>query len=173
MILNSYKVLEVGAHIGYLTQFFEHLVSSGGKVIVIEPSPLNRKFLRKNIKKNTLILPIALSDKSGYQRFYVDSYGGFTNSLKKDFTSSKNNELEQTQFTQNTKVNGIEVEVSSIDEICERYTFYPDFIKIDVEGSELEVLRGANNILSSINSRLLFPPRRENNSLLFPSWSVG
>lgn len=155
LISKSYKVIEVGAHIGYLTQFFENLVSSNGEVLVIEPSPINRKFLQKNINKKTLILPIALSDKSGNEKFYIDEYGGFTNSLKQNFTTSKNNELQETQFTKNTKVKYIQVEVSTIDEICNKHKFYPDFIKIDVEGAELEVLKGAKNILRSIRSIMI------------------
>ena len=93
LIFSSSKVLEVGAHIGYLTQLFENLLSPNGQIIVVEPSPINRKFLTRNIKKTTLILPIALSNKIGNSKFFIDSYGGFTNSLKENFTFFKNIEL--------------------------------------------------------------------------------
>jgi len=152
LIFNSYKVLEVGAHIGYLTQLFEVLVSKNGQVFVVEPSPINLKFLKKNIRKNTFILPLALSNKLGNEKFFIDSFGGFTNSLRKDFTFYKNKELKETQFTKDTTVKCINIEVSTIDEICNKHNFYPDFIKIDVEGVELDVLRGGKEILKSIKS---------------------
>ena len=155
LICNSSQVLEIGAHIGYLTQFFEYLVYPLGKVYVVEPSPNNRKFLKKNVKKSTLILPIALSNKLGEEKFFIDSYGGFTNSLKKDFTFSKNNELKMTQFTNNSKVSSIEVEVSTIDIICKKYKLQPDFIKIDVEGLELEVLQGGKEVLKSTKTLMV------------------
>jgi len=155
LILNSYNVLEVGAHIGHLTQLFEDLVSTNGQVFVVEPSPINRNFLKKNIRKKTFILPIALSNKLGNAKFFIDSFGGFTNSLKKDFTFSKNNELKQTQFKKNTIIKSIDIEVSTIDEICKKYNFYPDFIKIDVEGVELDVLTGGKEILKTIKSMMV------------------
>ena len=43
-------VLEVGGHIGYVTQIFEDLVGGNGLVYVAEPTPFSRYFLAKNIK---------------------------------------------------------------------------------------------------------------------------
>jgi FkbM family methyltransferase len=42
------SVVEVGAHIGYLTMFFSHLVGPGGRVYAFEPGTANLKYLRKN-----------------------------------------------------------------------------------------------------------------------------
>ena len=47
------------------------------------------------------------------------------------------------------------VKIETIDSICEKYHFKPDFLKIDVEGSELEVLKGATNTLKNINSIMI------------------
>lgn len=50
--------------------------------------------------------------------------------------------------------NFVEVPVETLDSICASHAFRPEIVKIDVEGFELEVLRGSEGILST--ARLLF-----------------
>ena len=49
MIHSGQSVLEIGTHIGYLTQVFEMLVGKEGSVLAVEPSPKNIYFLKKYI----------------------------------------------------------------------------------------------------------------------------
>ena len=78
--------------------------------------------------------------------------GGFTNSLDREFLISF--ESNQSQNI-SSKVKVIKVDVDTLDNICKGQDFCPTFLKIDVEGAELEVLEGATNILKSINALMV------------------
>tara|TARA_Y100000589_G_C27192609_1_gene645421 strand:+ start:4237 stop:5049 length:813 start_codon:yes stop_codon:yes gene_type:complete len=145
------KILEVGAHIGFMTQIFESLVTENGQVLAVEPSPINSKFLKLNTKTSTDILPLALSDeiKKGY--FYMDSYGGFTNSIKKDHAEERNIFFSKKQSSKVQPLTRIDVNIKTIDSICKEKKYKPNFIKIDVEGSEYNVIRGSLKTLEFVN----------------------
>ena len=155
LIRNDDNIFEAGAHIGFLTQIFEHLTLESSNILAIEPCQENRFFLEKNIKSKTRIIPVALSNKIGNGELHLDNYGGFTNSLKKEFTNIKNISLSKSQLLPLLKIKKTFVKIETIDSICEKYYFKPDFLKIDVEGSELEVLKGATNTLKNINSIMI------------------
>ena len=148
------KVLEVGTHIGYITQVFEDIVGEDGQVFVVEPTPESVYYLKKNILPTTIISFKAASNYSGEANFYTTSFGGFTNSLDEEFTKSINREHQQLHNI-SSGVNVIKVEVDTLDNICNEQNFIPTFLKIDVEGSELNVLKGAAQILNSINALMV------------------
>ena len=148
-------VLEVGGHIGYVTQIFEQLVGDDGNVCVAEPTPHSRSFLTKNVLSSTKILPVALSNKVGKMDFFIEELGGFTNSLVREFTHSTNISLSNSQRKNSSKVKMIQVDVTTIDVIVKELRDRLDFIKIDVEGAELDVLQGAKATLSRVNGLMV------------------
>lgn len=148
-------VLEVGGHIGYVTQVFEKLVGDTGRVFVAEPSPVSRNLLQKNVLPETTILPVALSDKVGEADFYLEEFGGFMNSIDKDFTENSHRELRKYQHKTDSQVTRISVPVSTVDEVCNQYDITPKFIKIDTEGHEINVLQGAFNILPYVTALMV------------------
>ncbi len=152
LIQKGDKVLEVGTHIGYVTQVFEEIIGKEGQLVVIEPTPESNYYLKKNICPTTKIICKAASNYCGEGSFFTMNNGGFTNSLDKEFLISL--EANESQnITSQLKV--IKVEVDTLDNICKEQNFYPTFLKIDVEGSELKVLQGATNILNSINALMV------------------
>ena len=155
LIPNSGCVLEVGGHIGYVTQVFEHLVGDKGTVLVAEPTPQSRHLLKKNVMPSTKVLPVAVSNDNGIMDFFIEEHGGFTNSLVREFTETTNSSLSSSQRkpAQNLKI--IEVDVMTIDTIFADIARSPDFIKIDVEGAELDVLQGATKTLSTVASLMV------------------
>ena len=148
-------VLEVGGHIGYMTQLFEKLVGENGKVIVLEPSVQNYRLLQKNISNSTIALNIAASNLKGKMNFYTEDYGGFTNSLNKDFVSKSVLGNSESQNFKNHKINFTEIDVDTIDNILKNINYTADFVKIDVEGAELLVLSGMINTILNIKAIMI------------------
>jgi len=107
-------------------------------VISVEPSKSNFNQLNKNIKLNSLqdsiiALNVGCSDKKGKETLYFVSQNEGLSSLEK-----KDNATKET------------IMVKRLDEICRELKLSPEsisVIKADVEGFELNVLKGAARIL--------------------------
>jgi FkbM family methyltransferase len=123
-------VVDVGAHIGYFTLLFAKLVGDNGKVYAFEPNPDNFGLLRKNIEvngyNNVVLEQKAVNSMNGYCKLYFDKIFVDENIESTDITDVECIRLDD--FLKNTNV---------------------DFIKIDVEGSEYDVLKGMEHILEN------------------------
>ncbi|MGC9106836.1 MAG: FkbM family methyltransferase [Infirmifilum sp.] len=128
-------VLDLGAFIGLYT-----LKNYKAKYIVaIEPHPLSYTILVKNIKFNNLnnVLPlnVAIWDKEGFVTFYegIDLVG--SSSLKPLWRLGKHGK----QFI---------VKTVTLNEVFKAsHVKYFDVAKIDIEGAELELVRGGKDVL--------------------------
>jgi FkbM family methyltransferase len=141
-------VFDVGAHVGRYTLIASRRVGSTGSVIAIEPDPANIKMLNMNIGLNNLtniqILSCAVCAEQKRIKLYLpgnDSKMSIYNTIMQDRAHSS----ERT----------IEVDGYTLDFIADKYLKYKfednkkeNWIKIDVEGAEYEVLKGATNLLS-------------------------
>lgn len=124
-------VFDIGANVGALTLQMAKIAESG-KVIAIEPGPTTCRRLIENLKlnpglsKRVTVINIGVSDRSG----------------KLYWTEDMNNRGNANLLGNN----GIEVEVQTIDKIVDEQEIKQlDFIKIDVEGMEYEVINGGLN----------------------------
>lgn len=137
-------VVDVGAHIGKYTIIASKMVGSKGKVIAIEAHPVNYDILKQNIELNKLSNVIALNYAVHSQETMVKLYEpgqeeGFTiyNTIMTDRISLNNQKY-------------IEVKANTLDSLLfENGTKEVNWIKIDVEGAEYEVLKGATEVLSA------------------------
>ncbi len=140
-------VLEIGGHIGYFTTFFAKLVGEAGKVDVFEPGKENLKYLNSNVRllpvelqKIITVVPKGAGDTDGKLDFYIDPVTGQNNSFVKNFEvffSNRENSAE-------TKAELIKekVSVTRLDTWFQDKKTLPDFVKIDVEGFEWNVIQG-------------------------------
>ena len=68
LVQPGFTVLDVGAHVGIFTLLVSRLVGPSGRVIALEPDPLNARFLRRNVMSagctNVLLLEVAAADRS-------------------------------------------------------------------------------------------------------------
>ena len=141
---------DVGAHMGFHTLGFAALVGPTGRVVGFEPNPTNRERLRQNLEKNAdlaariEILSCALSDRTGEAPFVL-SHDVDTGASSMSFLDGTTPAVE---FAVSRAWNTIVVPLRTVDALVrDGVAPPPDALKIDVEGAELLVLRGADDTL--------------------------
>jgi FkbM family methyltransferase len=147
-------IFDVGAHIGYDTLIFAKMVRKKGRVIAFEPNPFNRERLELNLSQNTqladrvIVHDVALSDTEGIVDFLmtnmVDGWASSGSFLDTAHTNMEHDKYEKELGFQRTKTT-----VTTIDAYVKKHKVKPDVIKIDVEGAEQEVIRGAMRTLKN------------------------
>jgi len=147
LIKQSDMVLELGGHIGFITQYFSALVGDDGEVIVFEPGLNNLPYIRKNIEHlpNTVLVEAGVGDFDGNATFYEDALSGQNNSLLEEYDVLKHNKQISND---SSNVAAKQISVVKVDSFLKNKQ-PPDFIKIDVEGYEYKVLQGMSNTLKN------------------------
>jgi FkbM family methyltransferase len=131
--------IDIGAHSGYFTLLAARNVAESGRVLAVEPNPKIANQLRENLNAsnihNTTIEQIACNEHGGAAVLYVH-----------DDSNSSASSLSEVNVHSG---NQIAVQCQPLDEVVERHALNRvDLIKIDVEGAELSVIRGALSTLS-------------------------
>jgi len=132
-------VYDIGAHYGYFTLFASRLVGNLGRVYAFEPMPQNFQRLVYNIKANKLnnikLYNYAISNKETILKF-----SNSKNTVANTYIASS------PLLSQPIPV--IEIRSISLDILFSRKEILsPQFIKIDAEGAEYDILVGAQNII--------------------------
>lgn len=125
-----------------MAQYFEEIIGPNGKLICVEPTKENRDLLERNINSSTIVVDTCISDRMGDALFNTDSCGGFINSLEKDFVEESTKKMLLSQYADSFVVKQRRVNTETIDNLCSRNEFVPDFIKVDIEGHEYSALLG-------------------------------
>jgi FkbM family methyltransferase len=132
-------VLDIGAHHGLYTLLASRRVGRGGVVVAFEPSPRERRQLLRNVKinfcSNACIEPCALGNEhSGGDLYVVTGGQDGCNSLRPPIALSETAR--------------VRVQIARLDDWIEANKLERvDFIKLDVEGGELDALKGADKLL--------------------------
>lgn len=134
-------VFDCGAYCGITSYCFSKLVGETGKVYAFEPDPQNHEMLLKNIELHNLknVIPVKKGIWSKTDTLYFNIEGALGSSLVEISTREK-------PKTDN------KIEVTSIyDAICEYNIPKVDFIKMDIEGAEINALEGIKDYLKDNN----------------------
>jgi len=138
-VCDGMVALDIGANIGYVTLILAELVGRAGHVYAVEPGPRNFEILRKNIDLNNYrerisAYQIAISDRNEILKLYMSQ-----SSNLHSITASTNTEQ------------AVDVVAKTGDEFLED-KMLPSFIKMDLEGAEVEAIRGMIETLSNTAS---------------------
>lgn len=140
-------VLDVGANVGAYAMLFGQWVGPEGRVFAFEPAPEARRGLERHVALNGLQARVvvrgeAMAATTGLARFRADGPHG------------DNGMLPQGHSTTVDADRIVEVATTSIDAFCRAHGLRPGFIKVDVEGAELDVLRGARGVIAAAGPAL-------------------
>jgi FkbM family methyltransferase len=144
--------IDVGTHVGKYTLCFAKKVGPRGKVVGIEPDPTNFEALLEGIRANALdnivALNIAAFDKECRLPLYVaPSEGKSGRFLVGKGGSSIKRKEGRTAY---------EVTAKPLDQIVTELGLnHVDWIKIDAEGVEFEVLKGCKKILEIFKPKII------------------
>jgi len=135
--------LDVGANVGAYSLLLGQWVGTSGAVVAFEPAPAAHDGLRRHIHLNALdaiVTPVraAVGAEAGTAKLVVARTPGES----------------RLAMSADGDATTVAVPVTTIDEFCAREHLTPDFIKIDVEGAELDVLRGARETIRRTRGRL-------------------
>ena len=141
------NLIDIGAHFGYFTLLVSDLAPEG-MVLSYEPAPFTYAILNKNCanKHNIVINHKAVSNKNGEVTFYIYDI------LYSEYNSVENKQYTNETWYRHSRVHNISVPAINIDSIID---FKADFIKIDVEGHEYQIINGATKYLTKHNPSII------------------
>lgn len=135
--------VDVGANIGLMSIFASTVVQDSGKVFSFEPNPATFEILKKNIKLNNLsnveAIPFGVGSVPKSTKIYDrwDAGRGSATLIKPDFDTDSH-----------------DIEIVTLNDFFKDSDYSIDVIKIDIEGYELEALKGAKEVIEK-NSPIL------------------
>ncbi len=140
---NDSIIIDLGANEGFYTLKIKEILPRS-KIIAVEPNPTAFKILRKNIEANKLknieILKRAVTSKTG-KIVYEIVKGRTTVSATKVYE----------KYRKKYELKRIFVDSIILEKLCKDFGINKiDLLKIDVEGSELDILKSSKNILSNV-----------------------
>lgn len=157
-------IFDIGANEGFKTDLFLRL---GSRVIAIDPDDTNQAILREKFEKFRVfskplkIVGKAVSDKNALETMWIDGPGSAVNTLSEKWaTTLKGNKARHTcghcglDFARQKTV-----ETITLEQLFSEYGV-PVFIKIDVEGYELNVIRSLKRPVRNLSFEVNLPEFR-------------
>lgn len=153
-------IFDIGANDGAKSAQFLQL--NPEHLVCVEPDPKNQQILKARFRnrRNVVVQPVAVSDRTGEQAFFILRDGDALNSLSNKWRSiledpSTNRWTDQTAFQRT-----IPVQTVTITQLIERFG-RPDYCKIDVEGHEWECIRDLKQSIPVLSFECNLPEFQE------------
>ena len=142
-------VIDCGAHIGIFSLLFARLAGDNGKVVAIEPEERNYKALVKMVELNKNVVPIiplkvAVYKDDCWLDLYIAQKSG-SHTIAPYYDERKKVLLNKKEKVRVLKLDTIVKELS-LEKV--------DFIKMDIEGAEIDALLGAEQTIKKFKPKL-------------------
>ena len=142
---------DVGAHIGYFSLKAAPKVGVTGQVVSFEPNPETLKLLRDNVTanraRNVIVEPIACTDREQMLTFYAAPAAN---------TGASSLARQNASISEDNAPRAYSVRGRRIDDVVrDLHLMRVDAIKVDVEGAEVQVVRGAADTLKRFHPKLV------------------
>lgn len=145
LLREGMKVIDIGANYGLYTLTMSKMIGSSGKIWAFEPTSLTAAFLRKSIQingfKNITLIQAGLSDKKGTAKISLN-INPELNAVTDEPASGGDFET---------------IELLGLDECSNAYEWdHIDFMKLDAEGQEHNIIMGGKHFLTSQSPLIMF-----------------
>ncbi len=144
---------DIGANVGDRTQIFLEL---GANVFSVEPQESCCKNLKKRFGNKITLIEKGVGSKEEVKDFYISNY-----SQVSSFSTEWIDNLKRERFKDAEWNKKVQIEITTLDNIIP-ISKIPAFIKIDVEGFELEVLKGLSKPFKYLSFEFAVPDNLDN-----------
>lgn len=144
-IVEGSLILDVGGHCGEYAVLFAALAGPGAEVVTFEPDTMAQPTLRRNIALNNFasrirIEQLAVFDRDGEHVFFSRDANAQSSLMESGMGASARDAVVHSSTVRTVRLD---------DYLAERRCRAPALVKLDIEGAEINALRGAPRLLAS------------------------
>lgn len=143
---------DVGANVGNRVS---PILELGANIIAFEPQRSCRNILKWKFGNKITVVPKALGEKTDTRDLHISNFSGLSSISEEWIDSVKNTRFKNYEWKTIEKV-----QVTTLDQAIETYGV-PQFIKIDVEGYEFDVLKGLTRPINIISFEYTTPEQTD------------